>query len=192
MDCDAARRQIDDGGMDPSAAAHLQSCARCRSEAEFRGQVAAAVAAMPRVTAPVGLLDQVMGAIRSSPAARRARRRRALILQAWEIGWISAACLLAAVLLAWFAPWHSWADALVARAQPVGFGAWSMECARAAAPVCQQMLSGLPVAQDVTSTASGWLPWSWVGSAVGFAGGLFLLLTWHGRMNDQGEDAHAC
>jgi hypothetical protein len=178
--------------IDPEVAAHLQSCAPCRSEAEFRGRVATAVRAMPHVTAPDGLLDQVMSAIRSSPAARRSRRRRALILHTWEIGWIGAACLLAAVLFAWLAPWRSWAGALVPMEPPLRVGAWSMEAARLDARAWGQVLGGAPASLDAVSAAWRWLPWSWVGGVVAFVLGFFLLLSWQGKVKEEWEEAHAC
>lgn len=192
MECDTARQQMDGVEINPAVSAHLQRCAHCRSEAEFRCRVAATIAAMPRVNAPDGLLDQVMGAIRSSPAARRTQRRRALILHTWEIGWIGAACLLAAVLLASLAPWHSWAGALIPVEPPLRVGARSVEAARLAARAWGQMLGGAPASLDAASAAWRWLPWSWVGGGVAFVLGFFLLLSWQGKVKEEWEEAHAC
>lgn len=191
MDCDTARQEMDGDEVDPAVAVHVQSCASCRSEAEFRGRVATALASMPRVKAPEGLLDQVMGTLRSSPAARRARRR-VLILHAWEIGWIGAACLLAMMLLTSLSPWRSWGGALVSEEMPMRLVTWAMSGAEPVVRAWGHLLREWQAPHGAVSALWGWLPYSWVSGAAGFVLGLFLLLTWQRKVDDEREEVHAC
>src|ERR1700687_2578591 len=112
MDCETARDKIVSGETDAEVQAHLEGCAACRGEFEFRDQVGAALAAMPRAAAPEGLLNCVLAEI-SGPAATRetAVPPRQLALRAWEIAGLSLLCLLLIGLL----------PALLARWFPGGF-----------------------------------------------------------------------
>src|SRR5687768_10989320 len=94
MDCEAIRQLMDDEN-DRRVHEHLESCAACRAEVEFRQRVAVAVAAMPRVPAPEGLAARVMAEVRPSPeVAQAVRRGLFLTLRPWELAWIGAGCLL--------------------------------------------------------------------------------------------------
>src|SRR5437773_2535956 len=94
MDCKTVREQIADGEATRAIASHLERCAVCRAEAELNQRIAAAVAALPRVSAPEGLPGQVMAELRShAPIRPTSSRLPRLRLRPWEAGWLVALCL---------------------------------------------------------------------------------------------------
>src|SRR5947209_613833 len=71
MDGETVRERMADGEATGAIAAHLERCASCRAEVEFGRRMAAAVAALPRVSAPKGLADHVMAELRSLAPIRQ-------------------------------------------------------------------------------------------------------------------------
>src|SRR5947209_9289884 len=100
MNCKSARDQSDDGEMDAELAAHLVACADCRSEAEFRAHVQAAVVGMPRAAAPEGLLAFVMAELHGlSQQPETAVPPRPIALRGWELVSLGVTSLLLIALL---------------------------------------------------------------------------------------------
>lgn len=180
MECERALALIEAGEQDALVAAHLEQCPECRAEAAFARRVAAAVAAMPRVPAPEGLLERVMAEVRAPEAARPVGRRRPLALAPWEIGWVAALCLL---LLAFLPPSvvsSQWPVISVARAQWASLmgAAGRLLTSLQASGAEQDSLGGLW--RMLGQPGGGWSGalWMWVPGAAAFALALYLLLSW--------------
>jgi anti-sigma factor RsiW len=198
MDCETARRLMEDGGHEGAVAAHLEGCAACRAEAEFDRRVAAAVAAMPRARAPEGLVARVMAEVWQHPeAARPAARLPQLALRPWEMGWVGALCLLLLALLPTALDRWAWAGA--SDLSPGWLWEWvaSIRLGGAGAIAGPQAwghdLAGLwhAVLQQGPLGAGTWL--TGLCGAAAFAVGFYLLLSWraeNGGMQAM-EDAHA-
>src|SRR5438876_5077302 len=101
MDCETVRERMADGEAAGAIAAHLERCASCRAEAELGRRMAAAVAALPRVSAPEGLADHVMAELRSlAPIRQPSSSLPRLRLRTWEASWLFALCV-ALLIGAW-------------------------------------------------------------------------------------------
>lgn len=209
MECETARQMIEDGVPRGALAAHLEGCAACRAEAEFRQRVAAAVASMPRERAPEGLVAHVMAEVRQRPeaASHSARSvgggrpadylRPQLALRPWEMGWVGAFCLalLAIVptaLSRWSWPWAPdlspgslWAWVATLRVEGAGtlggLRAWGHEVTGLWSTLLERGAGG----------AGPWL--TGLCGAAAFAVGFYLLLSWRGEGGGMQamEDAHA-
>jgi predicted anti-sigma-YlaC factor YlaD len=194
MDCEAIRRLMDEDGQDAGVAAHLESCAACRAEAEFRRRVAGAVAAMPRIAAPEGLVARVMAEVQRRPeVVPPVWRGLLLTLRPWELAWIGAACLLLLALLSPFLVRGEWPV-------PVSMGLprtplltpdpWPLSPTIAAA-VWRSLTGSWHMAAE---WGRSWIGISapWLVGAVAFALAFSLLLSWRpGGVRPEGEEAYA-
>jgi hypothetical protein len=194
MDCKIARQMMHEERRDRSVHAHLESCPACRAAAELDRRLAAAIASIPRVPAPRGLVGAVMAELRPSARGHRPNSPRPpWTLRPWEIGWLGAACLLLIALVPALsggsirpvvAPFTSW------------FSAWIASLATASSDLSPLRVGGvhlsalLETARNLPTPTSS-LPW--LSGAAAFAFGFFLLLSWNGpaRRTDEWEDAHA-
>jgi len=221
MECEAARGLMADGEFQGAVAGHLEGCAACRAEAEFRRRVAAAVAALPRERAPEGLVARVMAEVRQRPEAARPAVRhhalasrggagvraaddpvllagtRPLALRPWEMVWVGAFCLaLLAIVPTTLSRWSwPWAPDLT----PGSLWAWVATLrVEGAGP-----LGGLRAWGHELTRLWSWLlergaggagPWlTGLCGAAAFAVGFYLLLSWRGEGGGMQamEDAHA-
>jgi hypothetical protein len=198
MDCETARRLMEEGEHEGAVAAHREGCVACRAEAEFGRRVVAAVAAMPRARAPEGLVARVMAEVRQQPeAARPAAWLPQLALRPWEMGWVGGLCLLLLAMVP--TALDRWAWTRVPSLPPGWPWEWlpSFRIGRAGAMVGPQAwghpLAGLwnAMLQQGPLGAGTWL--TGLCGAAAFAAGLYLLLSW--RAENGGlqamEDAHA-
>jgi len=190
MDCGTVRERMDDGEAAGAIATHLELCAGCRDEAELGRRMAAAVAALPRVSAPEGLVDQVMAELGTiAPMHETAPRLPRLRLRAWEAGWLFALCV-ALLIGAWVLA--RGAAGMALRDTSVWLQAWVRDLLPALPHAAPDLSMGNGVVRETMAVVSG-IPLSWLLGLVGFGLGLFWLLSWHGQMGPHGEweDAHA-
>jgi hypothetical protein len=184
MDCETVQRQMTDGEIEGAIAAHLESCASCRAEAALSRSIAAAIAALPRVSVPESLVDSVMAELRSlapmRPASPRLTRLR---LGPWEAGWLVALCLSLLV-----GAWVVGGAAIEAGWHAVGL---SLRNTSDWLPA-RHLLPDLTLQTPDVRTAFGFIresmaaassvPHSWLFGLVGFGFGLVWLLSRHGEI----------
>jgi hypothetical protein len=197
IDCKVARRLIDDDIESPHLQGHLEQCAACRHESEFAETIASAVAALPRTCAPESLVDVVMAALASRPAATSAGRQR-LLLRTWELGWITFACLaLLCIVLSSLAVWLG-----VAPLQGLAayLGGWADRLRGSTGSTMAHSVTGAWLElEKIGRIGMGRLgdwngPWAMsLGGIAVFAVALALLLTHprNGTLGSRTEDAHA-
>jgi hypothetical protein len=198
MDCDAARRLIEDGRETVALQSHLEQCVGCRQEAEFVERVAAAVGALPRVPAPKGFDEAVMAALSTREIVARAPRRALpLLLRPWELGWIALGCLgLACAVLRIIGAWLGAGGIGEAGAALLG---WDGGLRGSVSPTSGRSLAGAWLElgrgwQVIAERAGDWNgPWAMAlcGTVV-FAVALCFLLSHSpsGAPGPQTEDAH--
>lgn len=196
MDCDTARQRMIEEPEEALVAAHLAACPACRAEAALARQIAAAVAAMPRVPAPPGFSASVMARLQPVASVIPAGvPRPALRLRPWELAWLGIASLLLVAVLK--AASGMWEPALTVPLS-LGVSGWAALAAGAAGVLSPLRAwagigsASLPTPGQIfaLSTAGSI---AWLGSAIGFGLGLFLLLSWRSGLggSDVGENAHA-
>ena len=197
MDCDAVRRQLDEGVASEALAAHLARCPACRVAVELDRRLATAVAALPRVRAPQELMVRVMAELRPhAPAEPSSRRLLLLRLRTWEAAWLGALFLiLVAGVCLWgkrmaIADWHS------ATASLRYVSRWPGE-------TVDEWIPGVTGWDSWESSMAGFLheaaaavanvPASWMLALLGFGISLLWLLSRHGDFGArrEWEDAHA-
>jgi hypothetical protein len=194
MDCETARRRLEEGEPDETLTVHLETCAVCAGEAAFDRRLATAVAAMPQERAPEALLTRVMAAVEADASPAAASRSAQLSLRPWELGGVSVLCLLLLTSIPL---------ALSHGLLPQGFAAsrnaflgwgtqkWSSVSADAGA-LWRDAGNALDTAWrdfggDLLVGSGAWV--SWMCGVAAFAVAFYLLLTWHPA--EPAEDAHA-
>jgi hypothetical protein len=194
MDCKIAREMMHEERRDRSVQAHLESCPACRAAAELDRRLAAAIASIPRVPAPRGLVGAVMAELRPSARGHRPNSPRPpWTLRPWEIGWLGAACLLLIALVPALsggsirpvvAPLSSWFSGVIAPLATASADLPAFRIGGLNLPAFLETARNLP-------TPAGLM--TWLSGAAAFAFGFFLLLSWNGpaRRTDEWEDAHA-
>jgi anti-sigma factor RsiW len=179
---------------DRTVQAHLESCPACRAEEELDRRLAEAIASMPRIPAPRGLVGAVMAELRPSARVHRPRSPRpSWTLRPWEITWLSASCLLLIALVPSLfggsirpvvAPLSSW------------FSGWTAPLTTASADLSAFRIGALNVSALLETAGNLPTPGSsmpWISGAAAFALGFFLLLSWHGSTprTEEWENTHA-
>jgi hypothetical protein len=158
--------------------------------------MAAAVASLPRVPAPKGLVDRVMAELRHvAPVEHPARPFPPLVLRPWEMGWLGAICLLLVVGISmlmggWeLSGWAALGASLLVWLESVKVSVHGLMVSVSQWPAD---LTGMrSVLHDTADFWSG-KAFSWLLGATGFAIALGWLLSRPGPSGARGEweDAH--